>query len=296
MWFNAKMKATFKRVGIIGKYGSQDLLQPLEHLLAFLRSRALEIYLDERTAQALHLQSVPALPLKRMVETVDLVVVLGGDGTLLSAARDLATHKVPIIGINLGKLGFLTDIPANAMDKSLGEVLDGHYSEETRTMLETSIQRQERVVNKTLALNDLVISKGSRGSMIELAVFVDGQFVYDMRADGLIVATPTGSTAYALSSGGPILHPGLGAIVLAPICPHTLSNRPIALSTRSRVEIVLQKGEDAIANFDVQTHFPLNQGDRLVITPHENGIRLLHPSDYSYYSMLREKLHWGARL
>lgn len=290
------MSATFKRVGIIGKYGSQDLLQPLEHLIGFLRSRQLEICLDERTAQTLQIPSITARSLKRMVESVDLVVVLGGDGTLLSAARELATHQVPMIGINLGKLGFLTDIPANSMDNLLGEVLDGHFSEEIRTMLQTSIKRQDRVINQTLALNDLVISKGSRGSMIELAVYVDGQFVYDMRADGLIIATPTGSTAYALSSGGPILHPGLGAIVLAPICPHTLSNRPIALSTRSTVEIVLQKGEDAFANFDVQAHFPLNQGDRLVITTHENGIRLLHPSDYSYFAMLREKLHWGARL
>lgn len=296
MWFNAQMSMSLKSIGIIGKYDSRDLLQPLERLLGFLQTRQLHTILDERTAQTLHLASVPSLPLERMVEQVDLVVVLGGDGTLLSAARSLATHKVPIVGINLGQLGFLTDIPAHAMEEMLTEVLNGEYSEEVRSMIKTSIQRGDRIVNNSVALNDLVITKGARGSMIELAVYVDDQFVYDMRADGLIVSTPTGSTAYALSSGGPILHPGLGAIVLAPICPHTLSNRPIALSTRSRVEIVLQKGEGAFANFDVQSHFPLNQGDRLVVTTHENGIRLLHPKHYNYFAMLREKLHWGARL
>jgi NAD+ kinase len=290
------MSTSFKRIGIIGKYGSLDFLPRLKHLMLFLQSRQLEVTLDERTARALQIDSVPAFSLKQMVKNVDLVVVLGGDGTLLSAARDLASYKIPIIGINLGKLGFLTDIPANTMDQMLGEVLDGQYSEEIRTMLETTIHREGQVVNKTVALNDLVITKGSQGSMIELAVSVDDQFVYDMRADGLIVSTPTGSTAYALSSGGPILHPGLDAIVLAPICPHTLSNRPIALSSRSRVEIVLQKGEGAFANFDVQDNFPLDQGDRLVITTHQNGIRLLHPKQYNYFAMLREKLHWGASL
>ena len=290
------MNSPFQRIGIVGKYDSLNLAEPLEKLIAFLEGRGVSVVLDQRSATAVGRAHAPAVSLDDIGAHADLVVVLGGDGTLLYAARVLASQKVPLIGINLGKLGFLTDIPANAMEALLGQVLDGEYQEETRTLLNTKIVRDGGIVSRTVALNDVVLTKGARGSMIDLEVYVDGRFVYSLRADGLIVATPTGSTAYALSSGGPILHPDLAAIVLVPICPHTLSNRPIALSDRCTVEVILQKGDGAFANFDVQDHFGLQVDDRLVISPAEEGIRLLHPIGHSYFSMLREKLRWGTKL
>lgn len=290
------MNSTFQRIGIVGKYDSHNLAEPLRNLLAFLAARGVEVVLDQRSAAAVDAAPELAVNLEGIGSHADLVVVLGGDGTMLHAARALACQNVPIIGINLGQLGFLTDIPAQVMEKMLGQVLDGHYQEETRTLLKTKIVRDGTIVSRSAALNDVVLTKGMRGSMIDLEVYVDGRFVYSLRADGLIVATPTGSTAYALSSGGPILHPDLAAIVLVPICPHTLSNRPIALSDRCTVEIILQKGAGAVANFDVQDHCELVADDRLVITPAEKGIRLLHPLEHSYFAMLREKLRWGAKL
>ncbi len=290
------MNSTFQRIGIVGKYDSQNLAEPLRRLLAFLTARGAHVTLDHRSAAAVDAPPELAVTLENIGSHADLVIVLGGDGTMLHAARALACQSVPIIGINLGQLGFLTDIPAQAMEKMLGPVLDGHYQEETRTLLKTKIVRDGTIVSRSAALNDVVLTKGVRGSMIDLEVYVDGRFVYSLRADGLIVATPTGSTAYALSSGGPILHPDLAAIVLVPICPHTLSNRPIALSDRCTVEVILQKGAGAVANFDVQDHCELAADDRLVITPAEKGIRLLHPLEHSYFAMLREKLRWGAKL
>jgi NAD+ kinase len=290
------MNTTFRRIGIVGKYGSQDLGVPLEKLIAFLRSFGADVVLDNRTAAIFAETGVPSVKLKDISAHADLVVVLGGDGTMLSAARALACQNIPMIGINLGQLGFLTDIRTQSMEKLLGEVLNGEYHEETRTLLKTNIVRSGEILTRRVALNDVVLTKGARGSMIDLEVYVDGRFVYNLRADGLIVSTPTGSTAYALSSGGPILHPDLAAIALVPICPHTLSNRPIALSDHCTVEVLLQKGEGAFANFDVQDHVELKAHDRLVITAAENGIRLLHPLEHSYFAMLREKLGWGAKL
>ncbi len=290
------MNSPFQRIGIVGKYDSRNLAEPLEKLIAFLEGRGLSVVLDHRSAAAVGKTHAPVVSLDDIGAHADLVVVLGGDGTLLYAARVLSCQKVPLIGINLGQLGFLTDIPANAMETMLGQVLDGEYQEETRTLLKTKIVRQGNIVSRTVALNDVVLTKGARGSMIDLEVYVDGRFVYSLRADGLIVATPTGSTAYALSSGGPILHPDLAAIVLVPICPHTLSNRPIALSDHCTVEVILQKGAWAFANFDVQDHYELQVDDRLVISPNDAGVRLLHPIGHSYFAMLREKLRWGTKL
>jgi len=290
------MESSFKRIAVVGKYDSQSLAGPLEKLIAFLEARGLSVVLDNRSAAALAPNRAPVVDLEEISAHADLVVVLGGDGTMLSAARALACQNVPLIGINLGKLGFLSDIPAQSMEAMLSNVLAGQFQEERRTLLKTHVWRDGKDVLQTVALNDVVITKGARGSMIEMEVYVDGRFVYSLRSDGLIVATPTGSTAYALSSGGPIIHPDLGAIVLVPICPHTLSNRPIVLSERSTVEVILQKGEGAFANFDVQGHFELMPDDRLIITPAEDGIHLLHPPLHSYFAMLREKLRWGTKL
>lgn len=290
------MHSAFDSVGVVGKYDSTHLTPAMEKLIAFLQARGKRVIVDNRSLDAVQTGQVSMMSIDELAAQVDLAVVLGGDGTLLSAARRLVAHDVPIIGINLGRLGFLTDVPADSMEVMLGQILDGRYHEETRALLSTVVLRNGQPVEETLAVNDVVLSKGARGSMVEIEVYVDGQFVYGLRADGLIIATPTGSTAYALSSGGPIIHPSLPAIVLAPICPHTLSNRPIVLSENSRVEIILMRGPSANVNFDVQNSFDLQEEDRVVITRSSKPVRLLHPQGHSHFAMLREKLHWGAHL
>jgi NAD+ kinase len=225
----------------------------------------------------------------------DLTVVVGGDGTLISCARLMAERGVPLVGINLGRLGFLTDIPANGLEGAIGSVLDGDFMPESRTLLSGAVRRGTQTLFAALAFNDIVVSRGAMGSMIEFAVTVDGEFIYSLRADGLIVATPTGSTAYALSAGGPILHPSLQALALVPISPHTLSNRPIAIRGTSKVEITLVRGLDARANFDVQAHWQLEPGDVVTVSAAARPAILLHPKGYRYFSMLRQKLRWNER-
>ncbi|MBU6468477.1 MAG: NAD(+) kinase [Betaproteobacteria bacterium] len=290
------MNTIFKKIGIVGKYNSHDLATPMGRLIQFLEKYQLSYVLDPKSAASVPARSAHIVQVEEMAKEVDLVVVLGGDGTLLSVARSLLGQSVPMVGINLGQLGFLTDIPSQHLEEELAKVLLGHYAEEKRSLLETEIWRSGQMLSRHYALNDVVLTKGAQGSMIELEVSVDQRFVYSLRADGLIVATPTGSTAYALSSGGPIIHPELQATVLVPICPHTLSNRPIVLSERSVIEVVLQKGKGAFANFDVQDHMALNSDDHLVISHAKQQIILLHPLSHDYYAMLREKLRWGTKL
>ena len=290
------MGKKFKNVGIIGKYDSPNLSRPLAQVIAFLVQLGYRVVVDDRAAAQLEPHTLKTAPLDKIGEHVDLVLVLGGDGTLLSVARTLAPHKVPIIGINLGRLGFLTDIPIDELETTLRAMLDGNYTYDDRMLLGASVVRKRRKVFNTLALNDVVVSRGAMGSMIEFEVYVDGQFAYNLRSDGLIIATPTGSTAYSLSSGGPILHPSLPALGLVPISPHTLSNRPIVIPSKSLVEIVLIRGSNARVNFDVQSYFDLEPDDKVIVKAHDEPIRLLHPHGYDYYAMLRQKLHWSAKL
>jgi NAD+ kinase len=290
------MGRKFKNVGIIGKYDSPNLSRPLAQVIAFLVRLGYQVVVDSRAAAQLEPHTLKTAPLETIGEHVDLVIVLGGDGTLLSVARTLAPHNVPIIGVNLGRLGFLTDIPIDELETTLRTMLDGSYTYDDRTLLSATVVRKRRKVFNTLALNDVVVSRGAMGSMIEFEVYVDGQFAYNLRSDGLIIATPTGSTAYSLSSGGPILHPSLPALGLVPISPHTLSNRPIVIPSKSLVEIVLIRGPNARVNFDVQSYFDLEPDDKVVVKAHDEPIRLLHPHGYDYYAMLREKLHWSAKL
>lgn len=290
------MGRKFKQIGIIGKYDSPNLSRPLAQVVAFLVRLGYQVIVDSRAAAQLVPHTLKTAALEEIGQHVDLVIVLGGDGTLLSVARTLAPHKVPIIGVNLGRLGFLTDIPIDELETTLRTMLDGSYTYDDRTLLSATVMRKRRKVFGTLALNDVVISRGAMGSMIEFEVYVDGQFAYNLRSDGLIVATPTGSTAYSLSSGGPILHPSLPALGLVPISPHTLSNRPIVIPSKSLVEMVLIRGPNARVNFDVQSYFDLEPDDKVVVKAHDEPIRLLHPHGYDYYAMLREKLHWSAKL
>ena len=290
------MGSKFKTIGVIGKYDSPNLSRPLAQVITFLVTHGYDVVVDSRAAKQLEPHTLTVSDLDKMGGRVDLVLVLGGDGTLLAVARTLAPHKIPLVGVNLGRLGFLTDIPSDRVEMTLTPILAGEYQRDERLLLSATVVRKGKKVFNTIALNDVVLSRGAMGSMIEFEVYVDGQFAYNLRSDGLIVATPTGSTAYSLSSGGPILHPSLPALGLVPISPHTLSKRPIVIPSKSTVDIVLIRGPDARVNFDVQSHFELEPEDKVTIKADDNPICLLHPKTYDYYAMLREKLHWSAKL
>jgi len=286
------MPPPFKSVALIGRYKSRDVATPLRSLGAFLAARGCTVLLEQETAAEAGVEGFPLVDYAGIGARADLAVVLGGDGTMLSAARALAGAGVPLVGINQGRLGFMTDIAFGAMNETMGSVLDGRYTLETRTMLVAEVVRAAEPIFATSALNDVVVNKGASGRLIELVVRVDGQFVYDLRSDGLIVATPTGSTAYALSANGPIIHPTVPALALVPISPHTLSNRPIAVSDSCVVEITLKHGADARLQCDGQPQIELVEGDCLTVRRAPHAVKLVHPEGYRYYNMLREKLHW----
>ncbi len=289
------MPPAFKTVAVVGKSDATSLPDVLDQLAGVLRRRGLAILMDPLTAGASRKPPDATLEMTELPARADLTIVVGGDGTLISCARLMAERGVPLVGINLGRLGFLTDIPADGLESAIESVLDGDFMPEQRTLLTGAVRRGLQTLFSTLAFNDVVVSRGAMGSMIEFAVTVDGEFIYSLRADGLIVATPTGSTAYALSAGGPILHPSLQALALVPISPHTLSNRPIAIRSSSKVEITLVRGLDARANFDVQAHWQLEPGDVVCVTAGPRPATLLHPKGYRYFSMLRQKLRWNER-
>ncbi|MCE2991005.1 MAG: NAD kinase [Burkholderiales bacterium] len=289
------MTQPFKTIAVVGKPDGVGVPGPLALLHQFLSRRGVAVVMDERTAALAPTSPARVLPLESLFAEADLAIALGGDGTLLGISRVVADHHVPLVGINLGTLGFLTDIPAESMVSMLGAMLDGAFEPESRLLLDGEIWRNDQLIFSAVALNDVVVSRGAMGSMIEFAVEVNGEFVYSLRADGLIVCTPTGSTAYALSSGGPILHPNLPAIGLVPISPHTLSNRPVAIPDSSEVRIKLLRGHNARVNFDVQSYFDPETDDVVVVRGHRNRLKLLHPVGHSYFAMLRSKLHWAER-
>lgn len=290
------MQNEFRTIALVGRYNSPDIGDSLLRLGEFLAKRGLEVIVESGTAANVGAIPYPVATLDEIGIRADLVVVMAGDGTMLNIARSLAPYGASLVGINQGRLGFLTDVSVDTMFSTLEEVLAGDYTVEDRFLLDTAVRRQGQEIFKSLAFNDAVVSKGVTARIIELEVFIDGQFVYSQRSDGLIVATPTGSTAYALSSGGPILHPTLEAFVLVPICPHTLSNRPIAVNSESTVEILVLHADDAVVHFDGQRHFSLEVNDWVIVRRTRNAIRLLHPLGHSYYDTLRQKLHWGEKL
>ena len=287
------MDKQFRTVALIGKYQSPDISGPLLTLADFLERRGVAVLIEEGTALSLGADGKPA-PYETIGATADLAIVLGGDGTMLNAARRLAEYRVPLVGVNQGRLGFMTDIAREDMIAGITALLDGEFSSEQRFLLDIEVLRGGSRVLHTLALNDMVVNKGDIGRMIELEVKVDGEFIYVLRADGIIVATPTGSTAYALSANGPILHPAVPGIALVPLCPHALSNRPITLCDQSRIEITLMPPHDARIHFDGQMRFDARAGDCVRVMRSHHAITLLHPPGYSYLAMLREKLHWSS--
>jgi len=289
------MPRAFKTVAVVGKSDAASLPDVLEQLGVALHARSVRIVMDPLTAKAARTPPDSVAEMKALPAKADLAVIVGGDGTLIACARLMAEHGVPLVGVNLGRLGFLTDIPADSAAAAIEAVIEGDFVPEQRLLLTGAVRRGRKTVMSALAMNDVVVSRGAMGSMIEFAVTVDGEFIYSLRADGLIVATPTGSTAYALSAGGPILHPALQAIALVPISPHTLSNRPVAIRSSSKVEITLVRGAQARANFDVQTHWDLEPGDVVAVQAAPKPATLLHPRGYRYFAMLRQKLRWTER-
>jgi len=285
------MATAFRRVAIVGKQRSSEIAASLNALRSLLSERGCEVLLEQETAAGLG--AAGGVDYETIGRGVDLAIVVGGDGTMLSAARNLVRFGVPLTGINLGRVGFMTDIPLSDMSASVGAILEGRYTLEERALLDAEIRRDGRQMLRTLALNEAVVGKGSQGRLIEFELHVDGEYVYTLRADGVIVATATGSTAYALSAQGPILHPAVPALALVPLNPHTLSARPVSVLDRSVIEIVLVRALDARAHFDGYALADMAQGDRLVLRRSADAVRFVHPSAYSYFVMLREKLRWS---
>ncbi len=289
------MASAFSRIGLIGKYNDPGVGTTLEQVGRHLLDLGLEVLLDTGSRHLLTEGTLPVADRDTIGRDCDLAIVVGGDGTRLAAARSLSDHRVPLLGINLGRLGFLVDVSPDQMVERLGPILAGDYLVEERLLLHASVTREGEPIGDSSAFNDVVVHKTDVARMIDFDTFVNGDLLYPLRSDGLIVSTPSGSTAYALSGGGPIMHPKLNALVLVPICPHTLSNRPTVIAGDDRVEVVV-RDSDALVTCDGQIKIALLPGDRVAIRRREHTVRLIHPSDYRYYDILREKLHWHKRL
>lgn len=290
------MKFPFENVALIGKHKSPDIAEPLLRLAEFLSARGLQVVVDNLTAEHLADNPYQAMTLEEMAGTVDLAVVIGGDGTMLNIAHTLAPHHVPLVGVNQGRIGFLTDISRENMQESIAAMLDGKFVVEQRLLISAHVVRDGVEVFRNSAFNEVVVHRSTISNMIEFEVRIDGEYLYNQRADGLIVSTPTGSTAYALSAGGPILHPSLDVLALVPICPHSLSNRPIIVKSSSVLEILMHRTSDIRLRLDSHTNFDMQLHDKIIVTRHLEPACLLHPVGHSYYHMLREKLLWNQTL
>jgi NAD+ kinase len=294
------MKSKFRQVALIGKYQTvasgatgASSRRALEGVAQFLHAQGCEVFFEHDTARNMGISDYPILTIADIGAQCDLGLVVGGDGTMLGIGRQLAQFGVPLIGINQGRLGFITDIPFDSFRTALAPMLHGEYEEDHRSLIHARVMRDGRCVFDALAMNDVVVNRAATSGMVELRVEVDGHFVANQRADGLIIATPTGSTAYALSAGGPLLQPTIPGWVLVPIAPHTLSNRPIVLANATEIAIEVVAGRDASASFDTQSLASLLHGDRIVVTPSIHHARFLHPKGWSYFDTLRQKLHWN---
>ncbi len=294
------MKSKFRQIAIIGKYQvtssastGASSRQALDKIAHFLMDVGCDVVLEAETAANLGLQNYVTMDVQGIGKSCDLCLVVGGDGTMLGIGRQLAQYGVPLIGINQGRLGFITDIPLGEFEVVLAAMLEGAFEEDQRCLMQAKVMRDADVVFSALAMNDVVVNRGASSGMVELKVSVDGHFVSNQRADGLIISSATGSTAYALSAGGPLLHPSIAGWVMVPIAPHTLSNRPLVLSNSAEITIEVVSGRDASANFDMQSMASLLQGDRIVVTQSQHKVCFLHPQGWSYFDTLRQKMHWN---
>lgn len=295
------MKSKFQCVALIGKYQTAlagaaggTSRAALESIALFLQQQGCQVFLEQDTARNLSIANCPVLSVSAIGAQCDLALVVGGDGTMLGIGRELSHFGVPLIGINQGRLGFITDIPLASFASKLPAMLAGEFEEDHRSLIRARVMREGNCVLDTLAMNDVVVNRGAASGMVELRIEIDGHFVANQRADGLIVATPTGSTAYALSAGGPLLHPSIPGWVLVPIAPHTLTNRPIVLANVAEIAIEIVAGRDASASFDTQSLAALLHGDRIEVSRSRHHARFLHPVGWSYFDTLREKLHWNV--
>lgn len=283
----------FSKAGLIAKSGDLSVSKTLNDVYLLLQNSGMEVLLDSSTRGLL------GGPVTVETDTIgtecDIAIVIGGDGTLLSAARELVDHNVPLVGVNRGRLGFLVDVSPEDKLHELVEIINGEYIEEHRLLLNASLERFGTVIHQSLAFNDTVMRSKDVLQIIEFEISINGSFVLSQRADGIIVATPSGSTGYSLSSGGPIVNPNLSALVLQPICPHTLSSRPLVVSAESEIEITVTERKPVYAQMvcDGQVYTDLNNDDVIRVKRHNRTIRMLHPANYDYHRILREKLYWG---
>lgn len=294
------MKSKFRHVALIGKYqatssgaAGASTRKYLDEVAHFLMDQGCEVVLEVDTATNIGLTNYTTMNAEGIGTHCDLCLVVGGDGTMLGIGRQLAPYKVPLIGINQGRLGFITDIPFEQYKSTLIPMLAGEYEVDDRSLMKGEVVRDGRTVFSALAMNDVVVNRGATSGMVELRVEVDGHFVANQRADGLIISSATGSTAYSLSAGGPLMHPSIAGWVMVPIAPHTLSNRPLVLANTAQIAIEIVAGRDASANFDMQSLASLMHGDRIVVTRSEHQVRFLHPKGWTYFDTLREKMHWN---
>lgn len=288
-----------RTIALIGKYQSREIAESLWLLAGNLHDRGVKVLIEEATA---NFSAAPVDPpvwtrcgYAEIGRLADAAIVLGGDGTMLNAARHLARHHVPLVGVNQGRLGFMTDIARADMLTCMDDLLAGKFTAENRLLLSGEIVRDGQVIASNLALNEIVVDKGAIGRLTDFDMFVDGEFLYNLRADGVIVSTPTGSTAYSLAANGPILHPQVTGIALVPLCPHSLTNRPVLVGDRNAIEIRLVRSDDSRVHFDGQVTFDIKHGDAVRIRRSEDSVCFLHPPGYSYFAMLREKLHWSRQ-
>jgi NAD+ kinase len=288
------MTTCFRHVALVGKHQAQGMRGVLEQIAAFLRQQGLQVSLEAQTALNTGMTEFGALNADELGRQCDLAVVVGGDGTMLGIARQLARHGTPLVGINQGRLGFMTDVAIDQFAQVLAPMLAGDYEEEHRTMLEGGVRRDGALIFESFAMNDVVVGRGTTAGMVEVKVDIGAEFVANFRSDGLIVSSPTGSTAYALSAGGPILHPGIAGWVLVPIAPHDLSNRPIVLPDIGEIAIEIVAARDASVSFDMQSLASLMRGDCIEVRRSTHQVRFLHPRGWSYYATLRRKLHWNS--
>lgn len=293
------MKKPFEVIAIIGKPRDQQAIQTHRELYTWLKSEGYQVFIDDRLIEIL--DDVPQEDFASLIQlgkVADLAIVVGGDGNMLGAARVLSRFNVSVIGVNRGNLGFLTDLNPEDFKSSLEAVLKGEFIEEQRFLLEAEVHRHGQVKSHNAALNEAVLHPGQVAHMIEFEVYIDDSFAFSLRADGIIVSTPTGSTAYSLSGGGPILSPSLNAISLVPMFPHTLSSRPLVVDSKRRIKLIVSpdnRGTQEVS-CDGQVSLPVSPGDEIHIYQSPNVLKLIHPKDYSYYHVLRNKLGWSSRL
>jgi NAD+ kinase len=287
----------FHTIGIMGKVKNSSVIETLNALTSYLTQLGCQLFIEEETAQALPPHEYKTAPTQKLNQYCDLLIVIGGDGSLLHAAHSITKESLPVLGINRGKLGFLTDIHPNRLEK-IQSILEGKYILEERFLLTAAITHEGKILGQNSALNEVALIPDFSPHMIQFEIYIDNQFVCSQDSDGLIIATPTGSTAYALSGGGPILHPKLDAVVLVPMFPHTLSMRPIVIEGNQQIRIFITSNNNSTPRIacDGQTFIHAPPGSEIIIQKKKQRLHLIHPIDHEYYETLRSKLHWGRKL